>query len=195
MQLKEIYPQIFLLTFSKLYDLAMHFLRYQEYFESPAFKGKLFSIIDFMEWYSEKHGEGSFTYPVDWAGYNIPGKIIKEVMDKGIPDFNKYDATMQKIYSHCNKSYPDFYLIGTLENPKTTTFEHELAHALYYLNPEYKNDMDSIIEKMDKKEKKLLIKRFKEMGYHKSVFIDEIQAYSVSNRKKKFVEVLKKYAL
>ena len=32
---KEIKPRIFLLSFKDHYDLCMHFVRYQEFYESP----------------------------------------------------------------------------------------------------------------------------------------------------------------
>ena len=62
--LKEIKGGIFLVEFDNQYDLAMTFLRYQEFYESPKFKGKRFTIIDFMEWYSKEY-DGAFTYTKD----------------------------------------------------------------------------------------------------------------------------------
>lgn len=69
---------IYCLRFERHYDCCMHFLRFQEYYESPEFKGEAFSLLDFMDWYahsysSHKHDKRpSFTYPSDWAGFNVP---------------------------------------------------------------------------------------------------------------------------
>src|SRR3989344_5759404 len=97
--LKNIAQGIYLLNFQSPYDLAMSFCRYQEFYEStnPVFKGKSFSLIDFMEWYSNKNNNRKrsdlkcFTYPDDWAGFNLPSYVFDNIIELGIPDMNKYD--------------------------------------------------------------------------------------------------------
>lgn len=76
MNCKEILPHIFHVNFSSQEELASTFLRFQEHFESPSFKGKIFSLDDYKRWYI-KHSPngqktGEFTYYSDWSGFNIP---------------------------------------------------------------------------------------------------------------------------
>ena len=90
-KIKEIKPNIFLFEFKHNYDMCMHFLRYQEYYESssPKYRGKAFEIFDFMRWYSLKYGKGAFTYVDDWDGFNIPSHIIWSLWNLNlIPDKN-----------------------------------------------------------------------------------------------------------
>lgn len=183
-KIKEIKPKIFLISCDNQYDLAMLFLRYQEYYESsnPKFRGKKFLIFDYMEWYSKnisKHK--SFTYANDWAGFNIPSFVLKRFFATHLvscpKDFlNNYDKYMCNIYDKCSSKYGDkYYLIGANDNK---TIKHELSHAYFYLNEEYKNESEELvdfylIESFIIK----FIKHLKKMGYTKQVFIDEIVAY------------------
>ena len=77
--LYKISGNIFCLKFDNNYDLCMHFLRAQEFYESPfpEFKGKNFNLIDYMEKYAKAYGDNVFTYPGDWCGFNIPSNVLK----------------------------------------------------------------------------------------------------------------------
>lgn len=176
-KLEEIIKDIYLLTFDDVYELCMHFLRYQEYYESPKFKDKNFELVDFMRWYSRD--SNVFTYPDDWTGFNIPGEIIPEIHLKGIKDLNRYDRFMYSIYEEIKaQNEGRFYLIG-VQTGDNITVEHEIAHGLYYLNEKYRNRCKDLIEAYIKNDGYL--EKFKEylveMGYHESVFEDEMQAY------------------
>lgn len=180
-ELQEIRPKIFLMAFKTRYDLAMYFLRYQEFYESPSpkYRGKKFEILDFMKWYSTKYGNGVFTYPDDWAGFNIPGSVIKEVWDLGISDRNEYDTEMWQIYSDCHKkSQGDFYLIGAENRSEDlVTLKHEIAHGFFYTIPEYKDTMTELVKGLAPELRKFMNTELKKLGYTPKVYVDETQAY------------------
>ena len=114
-QLKEILPHVYHVRFESRYQLAMHFLRAQEYYESPKYRGKLFTLVDFMEWYSGEYGEGAFTYPLDWSGFNCPDWVLAAIYEDELEDENKYDRRMRELYFGIPEANADatFYLIGT----------------------------------------------------------------------------------
>lgn len=176
--LTEIRPNIFHLEFKDSYDLCMYFLRYQEFYESssPKFRNKSFSILSFMRWYSKKYGNGSFTYPTDWNGFNFPGNIIQQVYNLNIPDRNIYDYEMLNIYRHCKLVSANFYLIGTIKNNKIT-LNHEIAHGFFYLDKEYKSAMIKLVQSIPQSLKKQITSWLKSKGYTPKVYFDEIQAY------------------
>ena len=89
-------PHIYHLDFGTQYELTMHFLRAQEYYESPKFYKQIFTFMDYMDWYSKVHGKGSFTYTKDWTGFNVPSWALTEVYDREVylPDRNRYDTLM-----------------------------------------------------------------------------------------------------
>jgi hypothetical protein len=181
--IKEVKPKIFLLQFKNHYDMSMHFLRYQEFYESSSskFYGKSFKLLDFMKWYSEKYGNGLFTYPIDWAGFNIPGEIISEVWDLGIPDCNKYDYCMLEVLHACQKKSPGkVYLIGACpdnEEEKAAIVKHEIAHGFFYTRPEYKKEMMTLVKNLEPDFRQSMEISLKKMGYASRVYIDECQAY------------------
>lgn len=184
--IKEVKPRIFLFEFNNHYDMCMYFLRYQEYYESPSprFRGKSFEIFDFMKWYSLKYGKGAFTYPDDWNGFNIPSSVIFDLWNKHtITDKNIYDYEMLQAWKECNhKLYEktelpvnQFYIIGVVRGNKA--LQHEIAHGLFYLHPEYKREMVRLVKALDPKIRKSINETLKKLGYTPKVYVDETQAY------------------
>ena len=177
-KVKEVRPGIFHFDFKNNYDLCMHFLRYQEYYESPSpkFRGKKFEIFDFMRWYSLKTGRGIFTYPDDWNGFNLPGNIIKDVWDLSISDKNIYDYEMLQAWSKCNAQAngKPFYIIGTVGKD---ALDHEIAHGLFYLNSEYQKQMKALVKGLSPEIRKEMNTNLKNLGYTPKVYVDETQAY------------------
>ena len=81
MKLEELIENIYHVSFPTRKEAASTFLRFQEHYESPQFRGKIFSLDEFKEWYtanSEKgKAKGKFTYYDDWGGFNIPSYILE----------------------------------------------------------------------------------------------------------------------
>jgi hypothetical protein len=184
--------------------MAMHFLRYQEHYESPSnrFRNKAFTWIDFMEWYSKKFGKGSFTYPIDWGGFNIPSWVIKYVHQLGISDPNRYDKEMLQIWNKCAMRYPDesFYIIGAVG--EKGALQHEIAHGFFYTQPEYKKRATKLVKALPKNLRKKMNTYLKKVGYTAGVYIDETQAYMATGMpdvikaekyRKPFVDLYKEF--
>lgn len=178
--LYKISNKIYCLKFENNYDLCMNFLRVQEFYESPMpeFKGKNFTIIDYMEKYAYFYGGDVFTYAGDWCGFNVPSSSLKNCLFGNILDVNRYDKFMlqvlHKITENLGKS-DDFYLIGITSFDKT--FNHEYAHALYGSDLEYKEACNKLILNLDFDLKTEIYNHLQEIGYTAEVFADEIQAY------------------
>lgn len=179
-RLERVLDKVFFLNFTNHYDMAMCFLRYQEYYESPNpdFYRSDFKILDFMEWYAKNQSKkGIFSYPDDWAGFNIPSFVF----NVQIFDPNKYDAFMQstrkQIRSLLKKEgkSQEFYLIDSVGI--SGAFEHELAHGLYYTNAKYQKAVATLLKKANKKIINATRDAVREMMYSESVVDDEVQAY------------------
>jgi len=182
--------KIFLLEIPNDFDRGMTFLRGQEFYESGSveFKGKSFDIWDYMRWYStERRGSiGAFTYTVDWAGYNLPGKVIAdcyrltESMNEELTPYDKFliEVTDQ-IQAEYGKSLEEIYLIGAGVNSQKV-ISHEICHGLWNTDPEFKAEAIAYLksvptEKLEKAKATLI-----RMGYHEDVIDDEIFAYSAT---------------
>lgn len=208
--IKQVKPNIFLFSFKDYYEMGMHFVRYQEYYEcsSPKFRGKSFEIFDFMKWYSKKYGKDAFTYPKDWGGFNFPASVVREVIALTIPDPNKYDQEFLKGYTKAlNKaSKKDFYIIGAVG--QGSTLRHEIAHGFFYTIPEYKKEMIALVNNLKPEVRKSINGTLAGMGYTSKVWVDETQAYlstglfvesnpkfdpKLEKERKPFIKVYRKY--
>ncbi len=183
----EIKPNIYCVTIDDDYDRAMLFCRYQEFYESPykKFRGKPFTWMEYMRHYKTAWKKRTFTYPDDWAGYNIPSNIL----DGGVDVFYKeteYDVIMNDIYFYCaidsqnknNGTRCDWYLIGA-SSKDLKTMDHEIAHGLYFTNKEYKKEVTKLIKKIKPTHYEKLKKKLIKMGYvdDKKILNDEINAF------------------
>lgn len=185
--LKEVKPNIFAVIVPNDYDRAMLFCRVQEFYESDCnlFNGNDFSLWEYMRWYSAKN-KGVFTYTKDWSGFNIPFKVALNCM-VGNKELSPYDKVMEDIIDEIllTDNPVNAYIIGT-KTDKGLTFRHEMAHALYYTNKDYKYMADKLINTIPLEYYNIMVINLLNLGYDKWVIDDEIQAYMSTNYKAKY---------
>lgn len=183
-KVKNICGNVIALVVPDNYDRAMLFCRVQEFYESPNinFRNKKFSIWDYFEWYS-KNNAGCFSYVKDFVGFNLPLIVAKKCYEMNETE-TPYDIEMKRIVDELFVPGERKYLIG-VDSLKNSTFDHELCHALYYTDIEYKVEMDEITASISKSNLQKFKKNFKSMGYCSSVLKDEIQAYMATEISKK----------
>lgn len=179
-KISEVKPKVFAVVIEDGYDRAMTFLRVQEFYESPnkKFRGKNFSIWDYMKWYSTEYGKG-FTYGTDWSGFNVPLEIAYNCYDTLTDRYTDYDEVMEtiihKLYE-LNGDEVDGYIIGA-GNTDGDTFKHEICHGLWYTNSAYKKDAMGLLTIIDEEDYEMFENNLLDMGYTDKVINDEIQAY------------------
>ena len=78
MKLIQKTKNIFQVEAESQYDLAMTFIRIQEFYESPfrEIRGHDFILEKYMDRYAKEYG--NFTYTTDWNGFNVPGDIVRK---------------------------------------------------------------------------------------------------------------------
>ena len=168
LKLKVIRNQILHVEASTQAELALSFLRFQEYYESPRFRGKFFSIKEFKDWYRKKYGR--FSYASDWAGFNVPSYVFDPFLRGQFGRLSRLEKRLLKLIG--NQTKP-FYVIGTYKN-SDGCFDHEFSHALYHTNLGYKKRVNQILNGLNLKP---LFRYFKKLGYASNVFMDEAHAY------------------
>lgn len=175
----EVIKKIFVLEFENQTDLASTFLRFQEHYESPEFKGKFFSLDEYKAWYTQI--KGGFTYYTDWGGFNIPSYVLKPFYEG---KFNPLTLEENQILELFRNTKEPFYIIGLYKNNENieSNLNHEIAHGLFYTEPEYKNKVLKILEKYNFDELKNWLSSLG--GYHENVLLDEVYAYSIFGSKK-----------
>ena len=165
------------LDFENQYELTSTFMRLQEFYESPyeGIKGEFFTVEKYMDVYAKEMG--NFTYCSDWTGFNVPSDVLEqflEVFDDHLID--KENDVLKAIGEHTGRM-DKFYVIGTYNGSGIDVMKHELAHASYYLDEEYRQDMDAKIADLPTEMSENMIKVLQDTGYCVDVLIDEMQAY------------------
>jgi phosphoribosyl-ATP pyrophosphohydrolase len=176
-KIKEVKPNVFAVIVKDKYDRAMLFCRAQEYYESPSpkFRGKNFSIWEYMKWYHEQNHWG-FSYGADWSGFNIPLQTVRDCYNKLTKPESPYDKGMDEILNKLKSESKDSYIIGA-KDTEGETFKHEVCHALYHTNKNYKKQMDNLTKGLPKRYYNVFASNLVKMGYATKVVDDEIQAY------------------
>ena len=192
MELNEVADRVYHITTKTQYDLASTFMRVQEFYESPfkGIRGHFFTHEQYMDTHvnnSERSGteQATFTYLEDWSGFNVPGNVFNKWLGK-FPKNSLWEKEQKLVdlIRNQNKSNKTnkFYVIGTYtDSGATSTIDHELSHAWFYLDPKYKKEMLKLVSKFPKAAKDQLKLDLKEDGYTPSVFDDEIIAYMSTN--------------
>jgi hypothetical protein len=191
-EITKVRDYIYCVNIPNRYDRAMTFCRAQEFYESPNpnFKGKAFSIWDYIKWYSLTNGKG-FSYGLDWSGFNIPIQTIKECYTRvknkyGTKELTIYDHTLIKIVKEIEENSNSLkhtlsqsYLIG-VDGIENSTFKHEVCHGLYSTNKDYNRKAKSLVSSLKRTHKRVyqtLKRNLLKMGYSSQLVDDEIQAY------------------
>ena len=185
MRVEEIISEIYDVHFNKCRDLAETFLRFQEYYENPHFRGKFFSMDEFKEWYiaNSPHCEktGRFTYYEDWDGFNVPSTILRpfyhgEFDPLTVPEKRLLDKFEAKIGDR-------FYLIGTHGKACAVAQKHEISHGLFFNNPNYRRQVLRVVRGLNTGDRKKINDFLREYGgCHPDFFDDETAAYLTDRR-------------
>jgi len=181
MKITRMKPAIYHIHFADQIDMTASFLRIQEHYEGVYFRNKYFNWSDYVEWYV-RHYKKPFEYLTEYGGHNVPGNYVKEFYLGFAPaglssKEDKLFTKLRKLGINLEKD-EDYYLIGTCGNiaDLQAYMAHEVAHAYFYLIPEYKRAILKVVRKYKllSFRKKLLI------DYDKSVLPDEIHAYALT---------------
>jgi len=187
LELRKIGPNIYHFIFPNQYELTSTFMRLQEFYESPLkeVRGKFFTHEEYMDIYAKEHG--SFSYLTDWNGMNVPGNIAAKWYRKfaygGTYFFKKerrlIDLLIDAIYGFEDDG-TKFYVIGTHELKGEDYIDHELCHAIYYLNPKFKKEMLKLVKNFERVDE--LKNSLTNLGYCEKVLDDEVQAYMATSK-------------
>jgi hypothetical protein len=179
MKVTAITKNILQVNYAAQEELAKAFCRFQEYYESPKYAGKIFTLTEYKKWYSQRYG--GWTYYTDWGGFNIPNYVFEPFKAGSFDPLTKAEKQLLDAFRHRNGK---FYVIGTFGN-NPDSLDHEVCHALFYLDYEYKKAVLSKVclsaLKQPEKFRGLNQWLVKEKGYSDGFVMDEMQAYLACN--------------
>lgn len=174
------------LSFENSYEMNMTMVRLQEFYESPEFANKYFTLEEYMDWYAyNEHDSGKkitfkgFDYLTRVVGTNIPGNYIKEFRTL-FTDLSKRERLLFDIVDSFNVNFS--YIISSFTNPEQfEDLQHELAHARYDFDKDYARTVELIVLKyFTSSFNNAIIKR----GYSESNVIDEMHAFALTGMPK-----------
>jgi hypothetical protein len=175
----EFDERILHINFTTQHELCATMLRMQEFYESPYtnINGKFFTLKEYKT--TCRDDTGIFDYYTAWSGFNIPGYIVIDFYRKFYPHYYKRELKIYAAIQNFIENYSDnFYIIATFGGADdTSTRDHELAHAMYYLESEYRDNCNDILKQMSLDDLVHVSEKILSMGYNESVLFDEIQAY------------------
>lgn len=184
---KRVSSRILHIRYHRSSDMARDFMRFQEYYESPKFKGRFFTRTEFNEWYRRKAKKGRCTYSTDWGGFNLPSWVFRVWENRSLdPREAKLAHTVRALMGNLSQ-FPgptSAYVIATAGNDEDehTTYYHELAHALFATESGYREKVLRVLEHEDGNPALEKVKRLvKRWGYHPDVVPDECHAYVFAN--------------
>jgi hypothetical protein len=129
----------------------------------------------FMETYKKERNQNDFTYYIDWSGFNVPGYVFDPFFCGFFNPLIQCEKNLLEIVNPYRGSR--YYVIGTSEGTDIETLEHELSHALWYTNSEYKTKQLENLSEIDSSLKDDIKKHLLEIGYCNEVLDDELHAY------------------
>ena len=156
--------------------LAKKFMRLQEFYESalPGFRGRHFTREEFKKAYAKDRGIPRFTYYTDWAGFNVPGRVVNKFMKVFTPD--PVECNLLKLIDENKPSRGRYYVIGTYHSDHPSTIEHELSHAFWELDSKYRSNAERLITSLPLDFYGRMIEVLREV-YCQEVLDDEVTAY------------------
>lgn len=155
-------------------ELGLTFMRFQEHYESAnlEFRGKIFTQGQLKRWYSETYGANN--YHTTWVGFNFPSSVLIPFKEGLFDPLTTEEKRLLDLFKYRKDN---FYIIGAQNN---STLRHELSHALYASNLNYKKEIDKLIQ-LNKHKLKKITRILLNKGYCKEVINDELQAYITDN--------------
>lgn len=163
----------------KYYDeneLAEAFMRVQEHYENPDLKGKIFTGGQLKEWYKNKFGK--WDYAERWSGFNAPIKYFKPFFEGLFSPLYKTEQEFIDLVARLKKQVRYVIGISYSDLDFDNTRKHEIAHGMFHTNLQYRKKVTKIVKSYDNAN---LEKFILDMGYDKSVLIDEINSYVVAD--------------
>jgi hypothetical protein len=187
---KKVFDKVLLLNYDSSETAARAFCRVQEHYESSSsqFKGKVFTLREFREWYTDQYGQWS--YYKDWQGFNVPCKMFRPFI---LGSFDPLLPEEQELVEMVRYLDPEYYVIATGPDADEDVIEHEIAHALYATDHEYRTNVERIFDEFhndvfskvygdDPPSLTPLMDKLKSMGYNDSVIHDECHAYMAASQ-------------
>lgn len=174
-----------LLEFLTQKELTLSMFRFSEFAEGEnGVKGCRFTFDVFVDKYSD--ADGNLNYFSFWDGFNVKMSDINKF--SGLCKYSDLSQRERSIIKATADFPKDGYVIACVEGDKTV-LRHELAHAKFYDNEDYRSDVLDIVSGLNKSLRQKYSDSLKELHYTDDLIDDEIHAYLVAYDRKEYQEI------
>jgi len=164
-------PQILEVRFEKSFDLCDATYRFSHFYETPGWQGIYATRKILDDHYSAKFGDPDY-WKKRWAGSNVPGVVFDIFKAR---ENDPLSPAEQLIMDEVKDKTGKYYVIMTSEQSLYAR-DHEIAHALWYTDPEYKRDaLAALVNNMPHLGRPL--EYLAKIGYSNDVLTDELHVY------------------
>lgn len=173
MNMKWLTPKILEVRFTTSYELCNNTYLFSHHYEIPEWIDKVFTRNELDEFYEQKYADAHW-WKKRWAGSNLPDLVFERFIEGDFLNLNDFERSLIDEVSKKNKPY---YVV-MISDQALYARDHELAHALFYTNEEYKFKALNIVNYWKNKGMLTLpIKQLKSAGYSDKVLDDELHTF------------------
>lgn len=176
-EVKKLNDEIVLVIFDERSEMCDTLIRFQEYYENPKFRDRIFTLGELRE--SLMHEFGGYTYKHWVDGCNIPGSAFLPFLQGLFDPLTPEEAQFLDVVC---KRRGSFYVIAVYEDYDKDTLTHEECHALYGTNDLYRYEVDDALAAYWDDCEEIVEWLYKE-GYCTEVIKDEVHAYVSADAK------------
>ena len=133
-----------LLQYKTIPNLARSFFRVAEYYDGNHYSGKSgqVTLVDFLDQWMDQNGD--VDYFKFWDGFNIPDRAFRSWL-KSAGKLSTAEQVMVTAVEKASKGMKKFCIIG-VGNKDADTVKHEMFHAKYYLDADFKRQADQLFD-------------------------------------------------
>ena len=170
---KKLNDSILEIRFANSYELCHNTYLFSHHYEDAEWQGKVFTRAELDEYYEKTHDDAHW-WKKRWAGSNIPDYAFDRFLAGDFLNLSDFERDLVDRVRVMKKPY---YVIMTSYDAMYCR-EHEIAHAMWHTNKEYRDKAQSWIESW--RAAGLLVEAEKalvKVGYSESVMLDELHVF------------------
>ena len=167
---------IYHIIFDSQFIVTSTLMKIQKFYESniPKIRNHYFTLESLIHEYTLENG-GNFNYFTKWSGFNFPKKNLSKFMIKFQGNISEKElAFINFLSDNIPENQDDYYIIATYRSEDVS---HEIAHAAYYLDNDYRDKMDELCQNLNPELYEAIYEQLYNDGYCGEVIYDEIQTY------------------
>jgi len=170
MRLEELLENVFHVEFRTQYELNSTFLRIEGHSSHPEFKGRIFRLNEFREWYIQNTSTGKKTGKF----YLLPDDLEPFYEGKFDP---LYKGEKELLEEFKERRGIKWHMIATFRGRRQNNIlRHELGHFLFETNPSYKEEVMKVLSEMKTRDRIRITNYLVREGYQYNDVDDETHA-------------------